>query len=68
MGAEVTGIVGFRNKDIVILEDEFRACCDEFIIMTDDGSTASKALVTAAAGAEARSTAPTMMKSSPSAR
>ena len=35
-GTKVTGIVGFRNKDLVILEDEFRACCDEFIIMTDD--------------------------------
>ena len=32
-GTKVTGIVGFRNKDLVILEDEFRACCDEFIIM-----------------------------------
>ena len=37
-GTKVTGIVGFRNKDLVILEDEFRACCDVFIIMTDDGS------------------------------
>ena len=33
-GTKFTGIVGFRNKDLVILEDEFRACCDEFIIMT----------------------------------
>ena len=30
-GTKVTGIVGFRNKDLVILEDEFRACCDEVI-------------------------------------
>lgn len=46
-GAEVTSIVGFRNKDLVILEDEFRACCDEFIIMTDDGSYGEKGVVTA---------------------
>ena len=45
-GTKVTGIVGFRNKDLVILEDEFRACCDEFIIMTDDGSYGEKGLVT----------------------
>ena len=35
-GTKVTGIIGFRNKDLVILEDEFRACCDELIIMSDD--------------------------------
>ena len=46
-GTKVTGIVGFRNKDLVILEDEFRACCDEFIIMTDDGSYVDKGVVTA---------------------
>ena len=46
-GTKVTGIVGFRNKDLVILEDEFRACCDEFIIMTDDGSYGEKGVVTA---------------------
>ena len=32
-GAEVDVIVGFRNKDIVILEEEFRACADNFILM-----------------------------------
>ena len=47
LGLEVDTIVGFRNKDIVILEDEFRACCDEFIIMTDDGSYGEKGVVTA---------------------
>ena len=36
--AEVTSIIGFRNKDIVILEEEFRACSDKLIVMTDDGS------------------------------
>ena len=46
-GTKVTGIVGFRDKDLVILEDEFRACCDEFIIMTDDGSYGDKGVVTA---------------------
>ena len=38
LGAEVTSIVGFRNKDIVILEDDFKACSDRLIMMTDDGS------------------------------
>ena len=45
-GHQVTGIVGFRNKDLVILEDEFRACCDELIIMSDDGSYGQKGVVT----------------------
>lgn len=38
LGCEVTSVIGFRNKDMVILEDEFRACSDELIVMTDDGS------------------------------
>ncbi len=38
MGAEVTSIIGFRNRDLLILEDEFRACSDTLRIMTDDGS------------------------------
>ena len=38
MGVEVTSIIGFRNKDLLILEDEFRACSDTLRIMTDDGS------------------------------
>ena len=38
MGAEVTSIIGFRNKDLLILEDEFKACSDTLRIMTDDGS------------------------------
>ena len=38
LGAKVTSVIGFRNKDIVILEDEFKACSDELIVMTDDGS------------------------------
>ena len=38
MGAEVTSIIGFRNKDLLILEDEFRSFSDYLHIMTDDGS------------------------------
>ena len=38
MGADVTSIIGFRNKDLLILEDEFRACSNTIRIMTDDGS------------------------------
>ena len=45
-GAEVTVIVGFRSKDIVILEEEFRAVADRFILMTDDGSYGRHGLVT----------------------
>ena len=45
-GAEVTVIVGFRSKDIVILEDEFKAVADHFIMMTDDGSYGRHGLVT----------------------
>ncbi len=41
-GAKVTSIIGFRNKDLVILEDEFNACSDELIVMTDDGSYKNK--------------------------
>ncbi len=45
-GAEVTVIVGFRGKDIVILEEEFRAVADRLILMTDDGSYGRHGLVT----------------------
>ncbi len=38
MGARVTSIIGFRNKDLLILEDEFKACSDTLRVMTDDGS------------------------------
>ena len=47
MGAEVTSIIGFRNQDLVILEDEFKACSDHFALMTDDGSYGEKGNVTA---------------------
>ena len=38
LGAEVTSIIGFRNKDLLILEDEFRAVSNKTYVMTDDGS------------------------------
>ena len=47
-GAEVHSVVGFRTQDLVILEDEFRACSDKFVLMSDDGSCGRKGLVTAA--------------------
>ena len=47
MGAEVTSIIGFRNQDLVILEDEFKTCSDHFTLMTDDGSYGEKGNVTA---------------------
>ena len=46
MGCEVHSIIGFRNKDLVILEDEFKACSDKFFLMTDDGSAGDKGVVT----------------------
>ena len=45
-GTEVHSIIGFRNKDLVILEDEFKSCSDKLIVVTDDGSYGEKALVT----------------------
>ena len=46
-GAEVDVIVGFRNKDIVILEEEFKAAADNMYLMTDDGSYGEQGFVTA---------------------
>ena len=45
-GCHVDLIVGFRNKDLVILEEEFKAASTQLIIGTDDGSYGKKALVT----------------------
>ena len=45
-GCEVHAIVGFRNKDLVILEDEFRANTTKTVLMSDDGSVGEKGLVT----------------------
>ena len=47
LGAEVTSIIGFRNKEIVILEEEFKACSDRLYVMTDDGSYGRQGNVTA---------------------
>ncbi|MBE6136508.1 MAG: sulfide/dihydroorotate dehydrogenase-like FAD/NAD-binding protein [Erysipelotrichaceae bacterium] len=46
LGAKVTSIIGFRNKDLLILEDEFKAVSDKLIVMTDDGSYARQGNVT----------------------
>ena len=48
LGAEVDFIVGFRNKDLIILEDEFNKACSDLSILTDDGSNGRKGFVTTA--------------------
>ena len=45
-GADVTAIIGFRNKDLLILEEEFKACSNTLRIMTDDGSYGERGNVT----------------------
>ena len=45
-GVSVDVIAGFRNKDIVILEDEFKKVCNNFYLATDDGSKGTKGFVT----------------------
>ncbi len=47
-GNRVTGIIGFRNKDLVFWEDKFAKYCDELIVCTDDGSYGRAGFVTAA--------------------
>ncbi len=47
-GCVVHSVIGFRNKDLLILEDEFKGCSDELRVMTDDGSYGTKGVVTAA--------------------
>lgn len=42
LGADVTSIIGFRSKDLVILEDEFKKCSDRLFVMTDDGTYGRK--------------------------
>ena len=46
-GAEVYSIIGFRNRDLIILEEEFRHCSKKLSVMTDDGSYGCKGVVTA---------------------
>ncbi len=45
-GSDVTTIAGFRSKDLVILEDEFKEVSDHYYLMSDDGSAGEKGLVT----------------------
>ena len=45
-GTEVHAVIGFKNKDLVILEDDFRAASDVLKVMTDDGSYGEHGLVT----------------------
>lgn len=45
-GTEVHSVVGFRCKDLVILEDEFRSVSDKYVLMSDDGTAGEKGLVT----------------------
>ena len=47
LGAKVTSIVGFRSKDIVILEEDFKKCSDKLFVLTDDGTYGTKGNVTA---------------------
>ncbi len=47
-GVTVHSVVGFRSRELVILEDAFRAASDEYHLMTDDGSAGEKGLVTSA--------------------
>lgn len=46
LGCVVETIIGFRNKDLVILEEEFKAVSDKLTVMTDDGSYGNKGVVT----------------------
>ena len=47
LGCEVHSVIGFRSKDLLILEDEFKACSDKLTVMTDDGSYGRQGVVTA---------------------
>jgi len=55
-GAYVIGVLGFRNRDLVFWEDKFRACCDELILCTDDGSAGIKDSSPRASSRRSRST------------
>ena len=46
LGCQVHSIIGFRSQDLVILEEEFTACSDHIMVMTDDGTYGNKGLVT----------------------
>ena len=55
LGVDVTSIIGFRNKDLILLEDEVGAVSDKLIVMTDDGSNGNKGFVTDALKAQIES-------------
>ncbi len=44
-GAEVTTIIGFRNKELILLEDELKKCSSQLFVTTDDGSNGTKGFV-----------------------
>jgi NAD(P)H-flavin reductase len=44
-GAYVIGVLGFRSENLIFWQDKFKACCDELIICTDDGSAGIKGFV-----------------------
>ena len=46
LGCEVHAICGFRTKDLVILEDEFKNASSKYVLMSDDGTAGEKGLVT----------------------
>ena len=46
LGCEVHSVIGFRSKDLVILEDDFKGVSDKLVLMSDDGSAGQKGLVT----------------------
>ncbi len=50
LGAEVVSVVGFRSRELVILEEEFKACSDRFFLTTDDGSYGERGNVCAPLG------------------
>ncbi|MCD8206267.1 MAG: sulfide/dihydroorotate dehydrogenase-like FAD/NAD-binding protein [Clostridia bacterium] len=52
LGARVTNVIGFRTRDLLFLEDEFKAASDKLTVMTDDGSYGAKGLVTDAVRSE----------------
>ena len=47
LGCEVHSVIGFRSKDLLILEEEFRSVSDRLTVMTDDGSYGRQGVVTA---------------------
>ena len=53
-GNEVIAVIGARNKDLLIMEDEMRKASDRLVVMTDDGSDGQKGFVTDAVKAEAQ--------------